>query len=73
MDSLISTFYDPVDLVLVYETPDGITRTKHMGVYLTVQDALEASCETAWTSVEGSNCMISAGGQYRYRIQPVTT
>ncbi len=68
-----NTYYEPVDLVLVYETPDGITRTKHMGVYQTIDDAIEASGEPAWARVEGSDCMISAGGQYRYRIQPVST
>ncbi len=71
----MTTYYDPVDLVLVYETPDGIRRTKHMGVYQTIQDAMEASGETEWFGFgfTDGGLVSASGGQYRYRIQPVST
>ncbi len=66
------TYYEPVDLVLVYETPDGIRRTKHMGVYQTTQDAMEASGEVEWYGFN-EGLVSASGGQPRYRIQPVST
>ena len=59
-------FYQPVDLLRVFKTPDGVGRTLHAGVYQTREDAIEAS------GVEfdaGQN--ESTNGSYR--IQPVST
>ncbi len=67
------TYYEPVDLVLVYETPDGIWRTKHMGVYQTIQDAMEASGEVEWYGFNEGLVCCASDGQPRYRIQPVST
>ncbi len=63
------TFYDPVDLLLVFRTPDGIGRTRHMGVYQTLQDAQEQAGETVWYRV--NDRWVSDNGQWR--IQPVST
>ncbi len=63
-------FYDPVDLLLVFETPDGICRTKHMGVYQTISDAQEAAGETVWIDIAGSRLLSQCG---KWRIQPVST
>ncbi len=62
------TFYDPVDLLLVFETPDGIGRTRHMGVYQTLQDAQEQAGETVWYRV--NDRWVSDDG--KWRIQPVS-
>lgn len=63
-------FYDPVDLVLVFETPDGIGRTKHAGVYQTISDAQEAAGVTVWAQ-DGKGRLLSDCG--KWRIQPVNT
>ena len=67
----VNTYFDPVDLVALFTTPDGICRTMHMGVYQTVPDALEASGETAWTRADGSDRWRSDNG--KFRVQPVST
>ena len=67
-------FYAPVDLLLRFETPDGIGRTKHMGVFQLVSDALEAAATygiTEWLPA-------GADGKKRSKcggliIQPVST
>ncbi len=63
-------FYDPVDLVLVFRTPDDIDRTKHMGVYQTISDAQEAAGETVWIKRDNGRWLSQCG---KWRIQPVST
>lgn len=65
----IAAFYSPVDLLLVFETPDDIPRTKHMGVYQTFNDAVEASETTVW--IKSGECWLSQDG--KWRIQSVST
>lgn len=62
-------FYQPVDLVSVFHTPDGVCRTLHAGVYQTVGDAQEAAGITVW--IKTGDRWLSECGQYR--IQPVST
>lgn len=62
-------FYDPVDLVLLFRTPDDIDRTRHMGVYQTVADAQEAAGVTVWFKLANDRWLSRCG---MWRIQPVS-
>jgi hypothetical protein len=58
-------FYEPVDLLRVYRTPDGVARTLHAGVYQTRDDAIDASGVVFASGASDSACGT-------YRIQPVS-
>lgn len=63
-------FYDPVDLVMLFTTPDDVVRTKHFGVYQTLGDAQEAAGATVWTSIGDGRWLSECG---KWRVQPVST
>ncbi len=65
----------PVDLLRVYATPDGVGRTLHMGMYVSRMMAEDVANEAydvfVWSAPDAKGRQQSACGGYR--IQPVST